>query len=133
MTTTTGTTDVERVRRVYEDRHAALLDQVRPLTADDAEAERCLQAAVRDALGRPRAFAVAPDPEAWLRERAQRAARTVDGLPAAVGFDSLVEAARRRARRRTAWQLAAAVLGAAAAITLFLVLGSQLDPTGGLL
>lgn len=133
MTTMTDTTDVERVRRVYEDRHAALLEQVRPLTADDAEAERCLQAAVRDALGRPRAFAVADDPEGWLRERAERAARTTAGIPAAAGFDDLVAAVRGRARRRTAWQLAAAVLGAAAAIAIFLVLGAGLDPTGGLL
>src|SRR6478609_3994906 len=113
------------VRDAYQTKYDALVVQIAPLTGSVSEAERSVQTAFLDALDHPRAFALMQDQEGWLRENAERAARTLNQIPVTVDFDTLVTTARRRQRRRTTVRVAVAIGAIAIGLTLFLQLGLQ--------
>jgi hypothetical protein len=113
------------VRDAYQSRYDPLVAQIAPLTGSVSEAERSVQTAFLDALDNPRAFALLEDQEGWLREKAERAARTLNQIEVTVDFDTLVTTARRRQRRRTTIRVALAIGAIAIGLALFLQLGLQ--------
>lgn len=121
----------QAVRDAYNTKYDALVAQIVPLTGSVSEAERSVQTAFLQALDNPRAFALTHDQQGWLRENAERAARTLNQIPAAVDFDTLAATARRRQRRRTTIRVALAIGAIAIGLALFLQLGLQ-QIVGGL-
>jgi hypothetical protein len=119
------------VRDVYDARYAGLVQELEQSCADRSEAERSVQAAFMLALSKPRAFALTGDKVGWLRDKAARAARTLERAPEIRKFDELVGLARRQQRRRTAIQVALATILMALTIALFLRLGFQQIPGDG--